>query len=272
MIKEMLFSMLAFARATAFLLVLTGMVATTAFAHPRLNGSTKISTSSLVEPTIVARYKIHQDWSVGAWSSQSIQLTDVRAGDAIIVLGLYWNSTGHALTPKDDAGSLSAAVDQSPVYVQVPAVGAQIFYELNAAAGIHTITPPGLGGGDGDGTFYVLQVRGLAPGVSLVAVGESHKEGTALQSATVQLSSNALPGDFVIAVGGEDDEVGAVNAQVTNPPAGWQSIDVNNAGEVNVPSEACYRSVSSTGNQSVKWTWKGDPTANVTTAAMAAFR
>ncbi|MBS0417759.1 MAG: hypothetical protein JSR66_08595 [Proteobacteria bacterium] len=272
MVKDLLISKIALARSTAVSLLLISMVTPTAFAHPRLNGVTKITPSSTVGPTIVARQKIHQDWGVGAWSSHSIQLTDVQAGDAIIVLGLYWNSTGGALTPTDDVGTLRAAVDQSPVYVQVPAVGAQIFYELNAAPGIHTITPPGLGGGDGDGTFYVLQVRGLSPSASLVAIGQSHKEGTALQSATVQLSSNAMVGDFVVAVGGEDDEVGTANAQVTDPPSGWQSIGVDNDANVNVPSEACFRPAPSIGNQSVKWTWKGDPTANVTTAAIAAFR
>lgn len=259
-------------RSTVFSLLLVSMVTSTAFAHPRLNGNAKLSPSSTLGPSIVSRQMIHQDWGVGAWSSNSIQLTDAQAGDAIIVLGLYWNSTGAALTPTDNAGTLTAAVDQSPVYVQVPAVGAQIFYELNVAPGTHTITPPGLGGSDGDGTFYVLQVRGLSPTASLAAVGQSHQVGTALQSATVHLSSNALVGDFVVAVGGEDDDVGTANAQVTNPPSGWQSINVNDDGNLNVPSEACYRSVSSTGNQSVTWTWKGDPTANVTAAAIADFR
>ena len=217
--------------------------------------------------TVVTTQRIHQDWGVGSWSASTVQLTNVRAGDAILVLGEYWVSSGPGAAPSDSHGQLSAAVNQAPTYAHPPVV-AQIYYELQAPAGTHVITPPDLGGGDGDGTLYVVQVRGLG---TLVAVGDDHAEGTALPSVSTSLSSGARSGDFVVAIGGEDDAVAPTKASVSDPPAGWTSIGVQDDAPVNVPSEACYRMASSPGNQAVTWSW-ADTTANVTAAAIAAFR
>jgi len=226
-------------------------------------------------PTVVAATQIHQDWGVGSWSQSTISVTGVQAGDAIIVLGIYWDSASPSEVngPSDSMGHLSVAVDQGPTYVvggTLPVI-AQIYYQLGSAAGTHVITPPGLGGGDGDGTLYVIHVRGLPPSASLVGTGLSHALGTALPSVAVKLTGSALPGDFVVAVGGEDNQVGFADAQVTHAPSAWQPIGVQDDGTNNVPSEASYRLAPSSGDQSVSWTW-ADPTANVTTAAIAAFR
>jgi len=186
-----------------------------------------------------------------------------------MVLGLYWNSAGPAAAPSDSVGKLSVAVNQAPSYAHPPVV-AQIYYQLSAAPGTHVITPPDLGGGDGDGTLYVVQVRGLATS-SLVSTGNNHADGTALPSVSTNLSNNAQPGDFVVAIGGEDNAVVFGNAGVSNPPATWQPLGVQNDGANNVPSSACYRLAPSAGNQAVTWRWD-DPGANVIAAAIAAFR
>ena len=233
-------------------------------------GPTPSTELALTGATVVSTHQIRQDWGVGSWSSSTIQVTNVQAGDAIIVLGEYWMSNGTSVGPSDSNGHLTAAVNsvnQDPNFSDPP-VAAQIYYQLHAAAGTHVITPPDLGGGDGDGTLYVIQVRGLG---SLVAVGQSHALGTALPSISASLSSSAQSGDFVVGIGGEDDEVGADTASMSNPPSGWTSIGVDNDANVNVPSEAAYRIAPSAGAQLVKWTWT-DPTANVTAAGIAAFR
>src|SRR5262249_31712684 len=132
--------------------------------------------------TIVSSKQIQQDWGVGSWTGGTVQITNVQAGDAIFVLGVYWITPkqGAMPAPSDSNGQLSAAVTQAPSYAKpgdYPPVAAQIYYQINAAAGTHTITPPDLVDGGGDGTLYVIQVRDLGASAKLVAAGDSHVLG-----------------------------------------------------------------------------------------------
>ncbi|MEO7734470.1 MAG: hypothetical protein ABIY55_26175 [Kofleriaceae bacterium] len=243
-------------------------------ADPEVTGSTDgelavaSAAASTRTVTIVATKILHQDWGQDAWSAGSVVLPNVQAGDAIVVCGLYWISSGPGAAPSDSRGPLIAAVNQAPLYAHPP-VAAQIYYQLHAAVGTHSITPPNLAYG-GDGTFYVVQVRGLTG--SFVAASHNHADGSALTSISTQLATSPIAGDFVVAVGGEDDEVAfGPNAGMSAPPAGWQSIGVQNNASINVPSAAYSRTVASPGPQPVTWRWN-DTTANVTGAAIAAFR
>jgi hypothetical protein len=227
-------------------------------------------------PRVVAKGQISQQWRAGSFSPETITLTDVRPGDAILVLGVYWGDLPRRseTAPTDANGTLVAAVDQGPSYVgaaRPPPVFAQIYAELDAAAGRHVIAPPYLGGGPGDGTLYVLQVRGLA-GAALRATGQVRILGTALPKVTVSLSTGAAqPGDFVVAIGGNDNTVQLPSSGFTDPPEGWTSAGVQNDASNNVPSEACHRVATAAGDQQVTWAW-ADPSVNVAVAAIATFR
>jgi hypothetical protein len=226
------------------------------------------SAAATTGATIVNTQIIEMDWGQDKWSAKSVVLPDVQAGDAIVISGLYWISSGPTAAPTDNRGPLEVAVNQAPQY-QHPPVAAQIYYQLDAAAGSHTITPPDLAYG-GDGTFYVIQVRGLTG--SFVGAADNHADGTDLPSISTQLSSAANSGDFVVAIGGEDDQVDyGPDAGMSGPPAGWQSIGVQNDSSDNVPSAAFSQTVTSPGTMPVTWRWNDD-TANVTGAAIAAFR
>lgn len=221
----------------------------------------------VVGATVVSVHQIRQDWGQSTWSSSSVLLSNLQAGDAIIVIGMYWVSSGTTAAPTDTNGQLLAAVNQVPAY-QHPPVAAQIYYALNVAAGDHNIVPPDLAFG-GDGTLYVLQVRGLN---GLRAVGDTHLDATGIQSITTQLTSgSAVAGDFVVAVGGEDDtQAFGLDAGMSAPPPGWQPIGVQNDAINNVPSAAYYTTSSAGGNQSVSFHWN-DTFTNVAGAAVAAF-
>lgn len=221
----------------------------------------------VVGATVVSVHQIRQDWGQSTWSSSSVPLPNVQTGDAIIVLGMYWVSSGTTAAPTDTNGPLLAAVNQVPVY-QHPPVAAQIYYAFNVTAGDHNIVPPDLAFG-GDGTLYVLQVRGLA---GLRAVGDTHLDATGIQSITTQLIlGSAMAGDFVVAVGGEDDsQAFGPDAGMSPPPPGWQPIGAQNDAINNVPSAAYYTTTSAGGNQSVTFHWN-DTFTNVADAAVTAF-
>jgi hypothetical protein len=190
---------------------------------------------------VVAVGQISQAWHVGSWSPASITLPEVAAGDAILVLGVYWGDlSAGANPPTDDRGVLRGAVDQGPSIIgkKKPPVFAQLFVELDAAAGSHTLIPPCLGGPAGDGTFYVVQVRGLTEH-RLIATGKTWVKGDAIADLSVALDGAAEPGDLVIALGGYDNTEPRDRPGWSHPPPGWLPLAVQDDAATNVPSELC---------------------------------
>jgi hypothetical protein len=233
------------------------------------------ATTPIVGPTVVARGQIRQQWHVGYFEPATVTLPEVKAGDAIVTLGIYWGDLPkHAApSPSDSHGVLVVAVDQAPPIVGYtkPPVFAQIHVEMNAAPGLHIVTPPELGGPAGDGTFYVLQVRGLRQTTVPLAVGHTRATGTVLGDVTVNLDGDVTPGDLLIAIGGYDNTAIRPEAGITDPPPGWVSAGVQQDASNNVPSEVCHRIAADSKRPSVRWTWT-DPAVNVTCAAMVALR
>lgn len=223
---------------------------------------------------VVAVGQIAQVWHAGAWSPASITLSDVAAGDAIVVLGAYWVdlTAGPNIAPTDDRGVLHSAVNQGPAIVgkTKPPVLTQLYVEFDAAPGAHTIIPPYLGGPAGDGTLYVVQVRGLTEH-RVVTTGQSWTKGDAIASVSVAPEGAIAPDDLVIALGGYDNTKPCEQPGWSHPPPGWLALGLQGDATNNVPSELCYRAALASGAPSVTWTWT-DPTVNVTAAALAALR
>jgi hypothetical protein len=221
---------------------------------------------------VVAVGQIAQPWHTGAWSPASITLADVAAGDAIVVVGAYWGDleAGSGTLATDDHGTLVRVVDQGPATVgrQKPPVFAHLLVELDPAPGPHTITPPYLGGVAGDGTMYVIQVRGLTER-RVITSGARRVTGNALANLSLTSDGAAGDGDLVIALAGYDNTAPHTPGW-SHPPPGWHALGVQNDGANNVPSEACYRAAP-VGPQAVTWTWD-DPTVNVAAAVIAALR
>jgi hypothetical protein len=223
---------------------------------------------------VVATAQIAQPWHGGLFAPASITLPGVEAGDAIVVLGVYWGDlpAGTSTAPTDTAGVLKVAVDQGPSIVgrTKPPVFAQLYVELDAAPGSHTIVPPYLGGPAGDGTMYVIQIRGLTDH-RVVATGKSWRKSAAIADVFVALGGSAEPGDFVVALGGYDNTEQRDHAGWSHPPPGWTGLGVQEDAANNVPSELCYQVAPAAGPQGVTWTWT-DPKVNVAAAVIAAFR
>ncbi|HEX7844135.1 MAG TPA: hypothetical protein VF469_41955 [Kofleriaceae bacterium] len=244
---------------------------------PRPSQPTLVRAPDPQAPTtgrrIVAVAQIAQPWHTGAWSPASITLSDVAAGDAILVLGAFWGDleARSSTAPTDDRGALTRVVDQGPATVgrKKPPVFAQLYAELDPAPGAHTIVPPYLGGPAGDGTLYVVQLRGLTER-RLVTTGQAWVKGSAIPGVSVALDGATQPGDLVLALGGYDDTDPHGPPGWSHPPAGWLPLAVQDDAANNVPSELCYRAAPA-GLQTVAWTWT-DPTVNIAVAVIAAFR
>lgn len=224
---------------------------------------------------VVAVGKIAQTWHVGSWAPASITLTSVEAGDAIVAFGAYWGDLprGASTAPTDNHGTLQREIDQGAAVVGrlKPAVFANLYVELDAAPGAHTITPPYLGGPAGDGALYVLQIRGLTEH-RVVALGQNRLASPALDRIGVALFGLAQPEDLVVALGGYDNTAPSVGAPIDRvtwtPPAGFAVLASDDDGTNNVPSLACSR-LAPIGPMT--WSWI-DPTVNVAVAVAVALR
>ena len=224
---------------------------------------------------VVAVGQVSQPWHVGAFSPASVTLADVAAGDAIVVLGVYWGDldAGEPTAPTDERGVLRLVVDHGPSTVgvgrQKPPVFAQLYVELDPAPGAHTIVPPYLGGPAGDGTMYVVQLRGLTER-RVIGVGHTRVKGDALGSVAVTLAGAAEAGDLVLAVGGYDNTDPRDHVGWAPLPPGWLALGTQDDASNNVPSSLCYR-VAVAGPQAMTWRWT-DPKVNIVAAALAVLR
>lgn len=222
---------------------------------------------------VVAFGQIAQPWHVGAWAPASITLTDVAAGDAIVVLGAYWGDlvARSSTAPTDLQGTLTRVIDQGSSIVgrKKPPVFAQLYVELDAAPGPHTIVPPYLGGPAGDGTMYVVQLRGLTEH-RVITVGQRWTAGSALTGASVALEGDAAADDLLLAIGAYDNTAQRDSPGWTPAPPGWTSLGSQDDAANNVPSSARVRAAAQTVRQA-SWGW-ADPTVNVTVAVIAAIR
>jgi hypothetical protein len=225
---------------------------------------------------VVAVGQIAQPWHVGRFSPASITLPDIAAGDAIVVLGVYWGDleAGEPTAPSDDRGALQLVVDQGPATVGIgrkkPPVFAQLYVALDPAPGAHTIVPPYLGGPAGDGTLYVAQIRGLTER-RVIGVGHSRVKGDALSSVAVTLVGAAEAGDLILAVGGYDNTEPRDHVGWAPLPPGWRALGTQDDASNNVPSSLCYRVADAPGPQSTTWRWT-DPKVNIVAAALAVLR
>lgn len=225
---------------------------------------------------VVAFGQITQPWHTGAFAPASITLPDVQAGDAIVALGVFWGDldAGSATAPTDDRGTLVRAVDHGPGVVGVgrmkPPVFAQVYVELDAAPGAHTIVPPYLGGPAGDGTLYVVQVRGLTAH-QVVGVGHTRVKGDAMYSVSATLAGAAAAGDLVLAIGGYDNTEPRDRPGWVAVPDGWRTLGAQDDAANNVPSQLRVHRASETGPVTMTWAWL-DPKVNIVAAAIVALR
>jgi hypothetical protein len=173
--------------------------------------------------------------------------------------------------PTDDRGTLVRVLDQGPSTVGrvKPPVFAQLYLEVDPAPGPHTITPPWLGGPAGDGTMYLLLIRGLSERRQ-VAVGSTWGKSVGAREVFVSMIGVAQAGDLVLALAGYDNTAPRDDAG-WSAPSGWLPIGVQSDAANNVPSQLVHRIAPQLDGQALTFAWT-DPTANVVVGIVAALR
>lgn len=221
--------------------------------------------------SIVSFQQNTQKWHTAGWNSATNAVT-VADGDGIIVGVQCWNNNGNGTyVPTMTPTGLTTIYDPSATYTgTAEPVYCQLFAALNLAAGTYTITPPDLQAQYGDGDMYVIQVRGLSA-IRSGSLGTDHQgTGTTgnLTSTTSTLGSSAVAGDFVIGVGGTDNNT-AVTTLLVTTPSGWTNIGKQSDGTNSPPSSFDYK-MAAGGSETATWTW---PAENIPVAdsAVVAF-
>jgi hypothetical protein len=202
-------------------------------------------------------------------SDQPITLANVQQGNALlyVVAAYFAPANGQPVLPIDPTDSNGAWTKGVQDKASVP-LHTQIYYELNANAGTHTITP-GPAGFFGDGRLWVIEVSGIS---SPVTSGSAFTSGTAIPSQSVSTAAAVGVGDFVIAVGTEDGNPGSANPQFSVANGAWMSIGSEQDGINCVAIEARYSIATSATVQTVQWSWPGDTTAATSAASIIAFK
>lgn len=133
----------------------------------------------------------------------------------------------------------------------------EVGYLANVSAVPHKVYPSyitdGVGGSNGEQNIWILEINGMPNAIS-VRNCVNVVAASSTQSVTLTSGSTPQVGDICLAIFMEENSAAIVSAAISDPPSGWTSIGVNNDATNNLPTEACYKIVSSSGAQSATWT------------------
>jgi hypothetical protein len=151
-------------------------------------------------------------------------------------------------------------------YLSNGACSVAVYYLLSANAGTHTVTWAC------GGTAYVNYALCEIPHCSAVdlvsTVGTASNTATTISTPSIT-TTNAT--DALFAVMSADAATGLSNAAITDPPSGWTSLFAQQVTNVNEGGQLSYKEVTSTGAQSVTWTFSADTTGALYAAGAVAF-
>jgi hypothetical protein len=219
-------------------------------------------------------------FSVGSWSPATTTLSSVVAGNLVLSMGIWWNSTNIGAPqdiPTDSNGTLVGAGAANPNAPANPTpapgwpVAPQICYIANANSGNHVLTPLNLGGG-GDGYFFGVEFQAAGATWSLVDSGVAFSGSStpgAVQSLTVNTAGTAaIAGDLVVALIAIDGDPTAFGL---GAPTGYTVLLTTSTTNDNVSGGGGWKTASAGGTQSASWAWS-DSATEMAHGVIAVFR
>lgn len=202
----------------------------------------------------------------------TLVLNGVAAGNALVLITSYTRATTGATetTPSDSNGTFTAARNDVPVVFNTSDdVGATIWFQPNAAAGTHTVTPQA----NVSHHHSLMEFSGMATSGLLDATvaaqknnaGNQSSQATGTTGATVQASELSLIA-FSIASGG-----GSAIVQ-TDPIPNYLTVSIGNDTVNDFGFVHAYQILSAIGTQSATDNWTNQATPEASIGSIATFK
>jgi hypothetical protein len=223
-------------------------------------------------PTLVQKTTANQ---VGSASSFTVQLAGVAAGNfltlqaSLITAGSGASNVSMSL-PTDTNGQWQFGTNYSGNHSGgAGAVIAGIAYQHGAPAGTHTVTVSA--GGFSVAGHATLCEWANIPGNATADVTAFSNATTAQANTSGTTTVIASSQELVLAALVLGSGAGVANAAITDPPAGFTSLYVQNATNTDIGVEHAYLVSSSQGTQVASWSWT-DATTILSQGVIAAFQ
>lgn len=260
---------------------------TVPFTDPDVSNEARRYYRALLTPSVAVPAAGAQVALVGvseqAWRASDVwvpatQSRTVAGAKSLLTLGCWWDASylNPSSLPADTNGQFSAAAAPGFDPLGYP-VQLQVAYQVPAAPGSHTVTPPVIGG-SGDGFFLLLEVTGLASASPVRDSGRARNwhsffgngDPNTIESITVSTDGESAQGaDLAVAVFVMDNNSNPdINISL---PAGWTSLGFNDVVVDNIGYRACYKLVTTPGKQTVTCSWT-DGSTFVAEAAIVVFK
>jgi hypothetical protein len=192
----------------------------------------------------------------GTNTSMSCTLSGVTAGN-LLVLTMSAQSSGAGApdAPLDTNGTPQLAIQTGP-WGSGTGIYTGIYHIANAASGTHTVSVANIQTSARPSYITLTEFSNMANFAPYdVSASAGHSDST--QSLTVTTGSTGQSQEIIIAALAVSSSVGSAGAAITDPPAGYTSLYVNqnDTATTNLGAEVSYKLVAGTGAQSATWTW-----------------
>lgn len=174
-------------------------------------------------------------------------------------------------TPADSNGTFSIAIAGTPSKFGVANhdAGTGIWYQQNAAAGTHTITPENLSATQ---HYTLLEISGAPTSGALDKVVDAKTDNTSHQTqVTGTTAETAQPGELVVIGVGIGATNGISNINLVDPPAGFTTLYKMNNSASDLATLHAYKFIIGAGPQSATFDWVDSETEQASHADLATF-
>jgi hypothetical protein len=201
----------------------------------------------------------------------ALVLNNVVAGNALVCWQSMYRASGSgAVTvPTDSAGTFTGGIaGAGAVFNASEGIAVGLFYEANAAAGTHTVTPESATIDHGT----LSEFSGMATSGLLDVSATAKTENATVTSQATGTTGTTAQDDELIAIGmAIGHTAGVADIGWTDPVTGFTTLFTFANTSTDVGTFHAYKIVSATGTQSATFSWS-DSEVGSEHAAIATFK